>query len=63
MTYSLIEPPEDLYSESALGVWTAHLERLERLLREDPGNEGVRMSLAEAVETIELIRRRGPTPT
>ena len=57
MTYSLIEPPDDLYSESALEVWTTHLERLRLLLREDSDNEGVRASLAEAEQTIDLIRR------
>lgn len=57
MTYTLIEPPDDLYSDSALETWEEHLTWVERLAREDPNDEGVRYSLDEARYWVAVLRR------
>ena len=57
MKYTLIEPPYDRYSDSALEVWEAHLQRLEAMHEADPDDEGVKSSLKMAECTVAAMRR------
>ena len=62
MTYTIIEPPDDLFSSNARSVWTEHLERLEQMHRADPQDLGVRASLDLAKATLDRIRRQSVPP-
>ena len=56
MAYSLIEPPDDRYSDAALEIWENHLLWLQELHLADPDNEGVESSMFEAKHTIAQMR-------
>ena len=63
MKYTIIEPPEDRYSDSSLRVWEDHLNMLEQKLRDDPKDEGVQSALYGARRTVERLRRREVSPS